>query len=307
MNVNIMIPFAEQNGKIVHVSEVENGILCNCKCCSCGAQLIAKNNRDNIKESHFAHYNSTDCGKALETSIHKAAKQYLLETKTMVFPHILYYDKSNQVNFEKVELEKTLNYEDSLIIVDAVGYVNNKHKIIIEFAVTHFVSDKKIEILNKLKIPTIEVYLSSSCNSFEEIKNAFQENGFKKWIYYPLQDNKELNTIISKYKSEIAALKSEIKTMTNDNHELEAKTDSLESAGENEMGEKISDSFIGIGWGQVLEKAIKLSINKEYLVDIKTDSHHNYRFVIFNSKTWDKTKANLKVFVDKWYFNKSNL
>ena len=70
MNIKVKIPFAVQNGRIVHISEVENGLSCNCKCCYCGARLLAKNNKDNIKKSHFAHYNSDDCGNSLETSIH---------------------------------------------------------------------------------------------------------------------------------------------------------------------------------------------------------------------------------------------
>ena len=306
MDTKVKIPFAEQTGKIVHISEVENGLLCNCKCCYCGAQLIAKNNKDNIRESHFAHYNSDDCGKSLETSIHKAAKQYLLETKKIILPDIFYYDKINQITFEKVELEKTINYEDSSIKVDALGYINNKHKIIIEFAVTHYSSEKKKQIFNKLKIPTVEVYLPISCNSFEAIKLILQEDGFKEWLYYPLQDNPKLNSFVKKYKSEIDGLKHNVKSLSNENNSLKTELHNARLKFEKVYDGKITDSFIGIGWGPKLERPINLSINKEDLDGIKTDRYKNFRFVIYNSKTLDRTKSNLKVFVDKEFFKKFN-
>ncbi len=223
MESKVKIPFANQNGKIVHISEVKNGLACKCICCYCGKQLIAKNADENIKEAHFAHYKSDDCHKSLETSIHKAAKQYLADTKRIVLPDIIYYDKCYKIKFEKVELEKIIKYENNSIKVDALGHIDEDRKIIIEFAVTHFSSDKKNKIFNKLKIPTVEVSLHEFCTTFDDIRNVLQASWNKEWLYYPLMDNPKLNSFIKKYRSEIRDLNQKIKYLKDENETLRQK------------------------------------------------------------------------------------
>ena len=227
--MKVKIPFGEYNGKIVHISQVKNGLDCNCKCCKCGARLIAKNNEKNIREAHFAHYNAPDCNKPLEESIHKAAQQYLLDTKKIVVPDTLFYDRSNEIIFEKVELEKTLPYN---IKVDALGYINNINKIIIEFAVTHFVDAGKKHKINKLRIPAIEVTLDKSCLSFEDIEKVLGDSGFKKWIYSPINDMPEINSAIQKYNAKINSLNDTISTLNINNLKLVNEKNELEKINE---------------------------------------------------------------------------
>lgn len=234
MESKVKIPFAKKNGRVVHINEVENGLACDCYCCKCGAQLVAKNNVSNIKEAHFAHYNSEDCGKALETSIHQAAKQLLLQTKKIVLPDILYYDKSNEVTFKKVELEKTFPYD---IRADALGYINNIDKVIIEFAFTHFTDEKKKQKFNKLKIPAIEVSLNRLCLSFDDIEKILLSSGYKEWLYYSLQDNPEINSIVKKYKNEISSLNNNIESLTNENV---SKISSLKNSIDSLINENLS-------------------------------------------------------------------
>jgi|GEM_PF-4221556 len=307
MDTKVKIPFAEHNGKIVHISQVENGLSCNCLCCYCGAKLIAKNNSDNIREPHFAHYDSDDCGKSLETSIHKAAKQYLSENKRIILPDLFYYDKSNLIDFESVELEKTINYEGSSIKVDALCYTHNDHKIIVEFAVSHYTGEKKKQILSKLKIPTIEVSLPLACISFEGIKTILEESGFKEWLYYPIMDSPKLKSIINEYKKELKICKNKLLDLERDNDYHKSEISNLEELRLSQNNGKVINGFIGIGWGQKLDKPIHLSINEADLNDVILDKYRNYRLIIFNRKEEDsKRNSNLVVFIDKRHFNKNN-
>lgn len=296
MDYKIKIPFAEQNGKIVHISEVGSGLECNCKCCYCGSQLIARKGETN--EHHFAHYNSEECEKSLETSIHKAAKQYLESSKKLVVPDLFYYDKNHLLSFEKVELEKIIYYENKYIKVDALGYLKDNHKIIIEFALTHFADERKELIFDKLKIPTIEVSLNIYLNSFDKIKETLLGNGFKEWLFYPIKDNPKLNSIINNYKREIENYRFKIR-------DLESY---LEESKLIKNGGTVKDGFVGIGWGPKLIKPIKLSINEGDIDDIKVDVFRNYRLIIFNRKIEDdRNKSNLVVYVDKNHFDKKIL
>ena len=311
MDTKVKIPFAKKNGRIVHISEVENGLSCDCHCCKCGAQLVAKNNVSNIKEAHFAHYNSADCGISLETSIHKAAKQYLSETKKIVLPDVLYYDKNDTITFEKVELEETIPYKNRHITVDALGHLNAEKKIIVEFAFTHFSSEKKKQIINELRIPAIEVILNKFCTSFNDIKRILQESWYKNWLYHPLNDNPGLSSVINQYKTEIDAYKQKMKTLEvrvvslqDTNRYLQSEVRDLNLHLKNSTKGLIAEGFIGNAWGPKLEKPISLLINKDDLEGIKTDKQNNFRLIIFNSIKLDKTKSNLKIFVDKEYFQR---
>jgi len=71
----LKIPFAITNGRLVHISEVASGLLCECTCPECNAPLIARKGKK--VRHHFAHYLSTNCQP--ETVVHRIAKRLLAE------------------------------------------------------------------------------------------------------------------------------------------------------------------------------------------------------------------------------------
>lgn len=71
----LKIPYALNDGKLVHVSEVENGFQPDCLCPSCKQPLIAR--KGNLKVHHFAH--STDHNCQSETVVHILGKQIIAE------------------------------------------------------------------------------------------------------------------------------------------------------------------------------------------------------------------------------------
>ena len=67
---------------MVHVDEVPNGNECGCICPHCKSALCAKNGGDGERMiHHFAHLSGADCIGAVESALHKMAKEIMLKSK----------------------------------------------------------------------------------------------------------------------------------------------------------------------------------------------------------------------------------
>jgi len=189
------LTFADKDGQIVHISEVENGLDCNCKCLSCGATLIAKNNPSNIKTGHFAHWNAEECLNAFETAIHKVAKKIIKDKRQIVIPTV--YNKHGDllskqdlifldtVISEDEEITAIGNYSDgSLIKPDLIGIIKNR-RLVIEIAVTHMTDQNKIDKIKAHKISAIEINLEdiSRDTNISEIEEAIVNPYLTTWLY----------------------------------------------------------------------------------------------------------------------------
>src|SRR5215831_3108853 len=125
-----------KDGKIVSIDEVENGINCKCHCPRCNAPLNARN-QGKIRIHHFAHVTEYNCKGAVESAIHKLAKEIVFETKQIFLPNfscfipaaekeivVLKCDKL--ITFEQVEIEKGFKDKDCMIMADVVCIKENK-------------------------------------------------------------------------------------------------------------------------------------------------------------------------------------
>ncbi|HLD53755.1 MAG TPA: hypothetical protein VJA82_10645 [Sediminibacterium sp.] len=198
-NKNKELTYGLHDGKLLHISKVENGLECNCICANCATPLIAKNNRHNIKIPHFAHFTEKPCTGYYETTLHLLAKQILMETKEIRFPYLYkYYEhgfNENKLKYQKgkfdifkidkVSSEIKISGHTNFIIADLVGEINNKD-FIIEIACTHFVDIEKKRKIIELNIPCIEINLSGiSLDESEIIKIYLSETPLKYWIFNP--------------------------------------------------------------------------------------------------------------------------
>ena len=155
-----------------NILEVDNGLACNCVCPKCKDPLVAKNKESNKKAPHFAHSADNDCVGAYETALHILAKEVLAETRKIRVPDFFYENDSNIIDsffeegrivqFEKISIEEKISEANfnAVVIADAVGYVSDR-KVIIEFAVTHFIDSEKHKKLEGLNIPCIEINLKN--------------------------------------------------------------------------------------------------------------------------------------------------
>src|ERR1700730_16969980 len=81
----IRIPFGvDRTKRVVHISEVERGRACDCMCPGCDAPLTAV--KGAVRQHHFRHGVEVECEGALESAIHLAAKQIIIERKELTLP-----------------------------------------------------------------------------------------------------------------------------------------------------------------------------------------------------------------------------
>lgn len=181
------LPFGLKEGKLVHISEVENGLKCECICPSCQGVLLAK--KGSLKVHHFAHFNTEECRYGLETALHIAAKEILKRRKRIKIPSVVLpigargreFHQSGYIKFNDVKLERKLHE----IIPDILVNVNGT-LLIIEIKVTHGVDKLKLEKIKSLNISTIEIDLSNNNRIFkynELEKIILDETNNKKWLF----------------------------------------------------------------------------------------------------------------------------
>lgn len=191
MAKKLKLPFGlNPNGDLVEISEVERGLACECTCPGCGSRLKAR--KGNEKIHHFAHHDDTKCTSGLETVLHLAAKRVIEEEGKISLPEFgrewsngtwePLVDKRVLIA-EKVVLEKKVNQ-----IIPDVVVKNNKERVLVEIAVTHFADEKKQEKIENLGISAIEVNLSKLYKKGEinlaSLKEAVVESTkYKKWLY----------------------------------------------------------------------------------------------------------------------------
>lgn len=197
-----LLTYGLHEGKLVHVSQVENGLGCNCVCPNCKHPLIAKNNPHNKKAAHFAHSSGTECAGAVETALHLLAKDILKKTKKINAPsyHHDYnpdnwdsvFRESKNITFDNVLLEQQLLAGNEKIIPDAIAVIRGK-KILVEFANTHFIDHEKKAKIKLLGLACIEVNLQGQLLN-EASLTAFlnTDSGKKYWITNPRLDNEYL-------------------------------------------------------------------------------------------------------------------
>ncbi len=187
------IQYAERDGKTVHISEVESGLNCSCKCPACGSRLVAK--KGDIVVHHFAHYNHDDCEHGYETAIHLGIKRVLEREKNFLFPALIgssYFGtpvtliKQVLLPINAVWVESWLNG----IIPDIIIQIGES-RCMIEAYVTHRVDAQKIERIKQLGIAAVEIDLSHVDRTVDDdfLKELLMNNlDLKMWLYNPKQN-----------------------------------------------------------------------------------------------------------------------
>lgn len=182
------LPFGMQDGRLLHISEVDRGLACNCICPSCSHPLVARKGDHTVH--HFAHHKGKECEHGFETALHIATKEILERNKKIIVPRVevdfFYYNRSwlisgeREIIFDDVELER--KYHD--VIPDVIGYINGK-PLMIEVTVTHKTGEEKIQKVRERGISILEIDLSkfNRIFSIEELeKEVILNTENKKWL-----------------------------------------------------------------------------------------------------------------------------
>lgn len=193
----------DENKKLVHITDAVRGLACNCTCFECGETVLAR--KGDIKEHHFAHANNKDsCTIQPESVLHKYAKQVIIDAMGITLPPVPSSDiDTTWWAFDKIIPEFHLGK----IRPDLACYIDGE-PIFIEIAVTHFLDEEKLKIIQSMNIKTIEVDLSGLLKTemvipSDEAKKHILENlEHKAWLYPAEPQFQKLNQIIKQHSSE---------------------------------------------------------------------------------------------------------
>ncbi|THC39084.1 competence protein CoiA family protein [Massilia sp. Mn16-1_5] len=185
-------------------ADVDSGLACGCTCVGCGATLVAKKG---AKVSwHFAHHIATGSESCVESAIHAAAKQILLDANYLRTPMVAVSAerrlKTGRRHAKSIILssDRVIRFDYSRSEVwegaanvrpDVVGY-RGERRILVEMYFTHAVDRTKKKKLEALGIPALEVNLSglASDTDLETIRQRVLEDVFfKDWLFYPGEES----------------------------------------------------------------------------------------------------------------------
>lgn len=171
-SLKIKLPFGlNENNVIVHIANVESGKNCNCICPSCSSPLIAAKGTKN--QHHFKHATTIECEGGLESAIHMAAKQIIMERQQIKLPE--YTISKSLLDSKGIEhiQSKTIGQNiqpitfDSVLEEQTLGdmradilAIKRNEKLMIEIFYRHKVDDQKIKKIKASNISTIEIDLS---------------------------------------------------------------------------------------------------------------------------------------------------
>ena len=207
------LPYGVREGKFLHISEVPNGLACGCECPACGDRLVARQGA--VREHHFAHAGGHDCGTAVETALHLAAKEILERRKEIVLPSVesdvRFHHYGGGVKRVKHKPEKrqrltsvALEYRIGNIVPDVVADVENR-RLLIEVRVTHGIEPEKLKRIQDLDLSTVEIDLSRAPRDlpWKDLEELVVESGTHKgWIYNAFAE-RECRRILDEAKARI--------------------------------------------------------------------------------------------------------
>ena len=106
-NQNHIYAIRENDGKIVFIDDLENGLRCGCICSKCKEPLVAKNRGKTDRIHHFAHKSDSKCSG--ETQANLFAKDIIAREMFLSVPS---HKKWQKIKFDNVEVEKLVGDSD---------------------------------------------------------------------------------------------------------------------------------------------------------------------------------------------------
>jgi hypothetical protein len=195
---DLLLPFGQDlSGRLVHASTVPRGLACGCICPQCAAPLQAR--QGDVLRHHFAHAADARCSGALETALHKLAKQIIVETGRVWVPELAAGYPTQWTGEEfRVQLrvckqgwivgsataEVTMGDIRPDVVVQAASM-----PLAVEIFVAHEVDGEKRAKIRSADLSTIEIDLSGYPRSFdpEELRYFVLREAPRFWIHHQKQ------------------------------------------------------------------------------------------------------------------------
>ncbi|MFA4838911.1 MAG: competence protein CoiA family protein [Candidatus Neomarinimicrobiota bacterium] len=170
----IKVPYAERNGRLIHISRVERGLACQCVCPVCKTAVIARKGKK--LRHHFSHHSRGNC--SAETVLHQIAKILIYEkiigllksheTLPITWKCALCRDmhRLNLLeNVSTIEMEKPIDtIRPDIVLLNA----DSVPTAAIEIAVTHDPEPEVLETCEKRNIPLL-IFTVRSAEDLESL------------------------------------------------------------------------------------------------------------------------------------------
>jgi hypothetical protein len=195
-----LIPFGLRGDRMVAVRDVPSGLACGCICPACRSPLVARKGAQ--RRHHFAHaVSNPNCKYGPETAIHRMAKQCLLDAQRIMLPAYTWTatasDELGVVHSESAEIcpSARISFERTIVEQqfaklrpDVIGWADGQPSLV-EIAVGHPVSGRKLERLRAAGVACIEIDLSREDRESlteEKIHELVVESvSLKRWLSHP--------------------------------------------------------------------------------------------------------------------------
>lgn len=169
-----LLPYGlTKDERLVHVSEVDSGLACECVCPTCHGPLVARKGSERVH--HFAHNNLICSDPTGETLRHLLAKKVLETNASLTLPEVsAVIGGTRQVLMNA----RTLPYTDPMIEVPYEGLVADGvvtmsgRPLLVEFHVTHRSGEEKCARLREQDLATVEIDLSQFVLSMSHEDNV---------------------------------------------------------------------------------------------------------------------------------------
>lgn len=180
--------------KLVHISQVESGLKCDCICPSCGSLLVARKGEKVMH--HFAHHNTDVCKYGYETSLHMAAKDIILTAKKLWLPAV-YVNFDSYKSKELIKEAIKIDVDDVVLekrmddIIPDIIVKSGEKELIIEIFVTHAIDETKLSKIASKNVSALEIDLSKKEKVItdSELINILLGNSVEKqWKYNSLAE-----------------------------------------------------------------------------------------------------------------------
>jgi hypothetical protein len=199
----LRVPFGLRGGRLVDPTQIEKtGLACDCLCPGCDTPLVLRQGK---KRRHFAHYRAVGTAHCVESAIHAAAVQALLESKSLQVPEMFVnasvptkagppYAKfrnlgpARMIRFNATVKEKVFAGADGATLrADVAGY-RGERVMIVEMCFTHAVDEAKLALLRQLGLPALEIDvadLDMDAGMEAVRRRVLDDTVGKRWLYYP--------------------------------------------------------------------------------------------------------------------------
>ena len=183
---SVQLAYGEhKDGRMVHVGAVPQGLACGCVCPACKSPLVAR--KGAVKVAHFAHHADRSCANALETMLHRLAKQVIADRLEVALPAVQAHGHTLQeatlARFDRVVLEQWLDPVRPDIVA-----ARNGRRLLIEIHVTNPCDPGKLAKLAEAGLSAIEIDLSRAARDLqgEALDAEVIRRAPRAWLWHPL-------------------------------------------------------------------------------------------------------------------------